>query len=38
MGSWPLLVIMLPSPHGMGEPDFLLAAGLDYGPARNLGH
>ena len=37
-GSWPLLVIMLPSPHGMGEPDLLLAAGPCRGPARNLGH
>ena len=36
-GSWPLLLIMLPSLHGLGEPDLLLVAGLDCGPARNLG-
>ena len=37
-GSWPLLVIILLSLHGRGEPDFLLAAGPCRGPARNLGH
>ena len=37
-GSWSVLVIMRPSPHGTGEPDLLLAAGPGHGPARTLGH
>ena len=37
-GPWPLLVIMLPSPHGVSEPDLLLVAGSGCGPATNLGH